>query len=124
MFGLGLPQRFYLCAGETDIRKSFDGVGACWCKASLIATQYRVRCLSSLTAIATVSNSCTGKAVALFCIINTWSRAPLICIRQINPGQCVEMTWTQLVLMVEGLSVEHTWKRSYFFTHKAKKTSY
>lgn len=37
--------------------------------------------------------------------------------RQINPGQCVEMTWTQLVLMVEGISVEHT-RRRHRFSHK------
>ncbi len=39
--------------------------------------------------------------------------------RQTNPGQCVEMTWMQLVLMVEGISVEHTRKRRRFLHKKS-----
>lgn len=116
MFGLGSSLRFYLYAGITDMRKSFDG-------------------LCGLVQSKLDRNPISGE---VFIFINRrrdrvkllrWERGGFVLYykrleqgtlelpRQINPGQCVEMTWTQLVLMVEGISVEHTRNRPRF-THK------
>jgi len=118
MFGLGSSLRFYLYAGVTDMRKSFDGL------CGLVQGQLKRDPTSGEVFIFINRRRDRVKLLrwetgGFILYYKRLEQGTLELPRQNHPGKCVEMTWTQLVLMVEGISVEQTRKRRRYMHKKS-----